>query len=705
MAGRDLFAKDKGFFENAWEGAQRGLKQSGVGIIQAVNDATDGEVYSWLNEHLGGTQTPEQIDARVRQSVDDMNAEGKGTGVGGFVGETLTSPTTYLPVLGKGLAGLVASGVATGAAQGAVSPLGVGDSRADNVKTSAIVSGIASPIAGAIARPVENLNTDKEAQRLAKEISDTGIKLTAAQATGNKNLQGLEAVLGELPLTAGKVQKRAEDQLSKFTQAVLQKAGIASDSAAPDVLRAGEETLSKGFEEVAKRNTVAVDNILLNDLAAIEQEAAKRLGGKKAYKAVSSYIDDVLATGGSIPGDVYQMTRSKLGQDANTLSDRYVAGKLKDVQRALDDAMTRSVPPDDAKIWTDLRQKWANLRTIQRAMGSTSDVSVGGKVNPNALLNATKVGNRGYATGKGDLNTLARAGKLYLPEKVGNSGSAQRLLWQRLLHGGALGGAGGVAGAAYGYSQEGPAGVLEGAAKGAVLSTLGPKAFQSVVDTPVVQKYLTNGLPDAAGGALRSGAAGVGLDLQNAAQQYEGRDLFAPDAGADSVGGSAGNDTIPALDNPLPTDIRQNEGLRHTSYNDTTGHRTVGYGFNMDSGIAPKVWERAGIDVPFKDVYAGKAGISDAHAEALGRASYEIAANDAESLYGDLKDVSQSRREALLNLSYQLGKPALSGFRNFNTAVKQGKWTDAARHLLKSEYAKQTPERAREQARKLLRDA
>lgn len=167
---------------------------------------------------------------------------------------------------------------------------------------------------------------------------------------------------------------------------------------------------------------------------------------------------------------------------------------------------------------------------------------------------------------------------------------------------------------------------------------------------------------------------------------------------ADTVEGGTGADM-------LPDDIRADEGLRHSVYTDTTGNRTVAWGFNMDSGIARNVWKRAGIKTPFKDVYAGEAAITDAEAEALGQASYQIAMDDASSLYGDLDAYAPSRREALLNLSYQLGKPSLMGFRNFNRAVKEGNWTEAARHLLKSDYAKQVPARAREQARKLLREA
>lgn len=165
------------------------------------------------------------------------------------------------------------------------------------------------------------------------------------------------------------------------------------------------------------------------------------------------------------------------------------------------------------------------------------------------------------------------------------------------------------------------------------------------------------------------------------------------------------NSTPVAPQSSLPQDIRHDEGLRHAAYQDTKGNITVGYGFNMDSGIGRKVWKAAGIPVSFDDVRSGRATIDDSHAEALGRASYEVAANDAQSLYGDLSQYSEPRKQALLNLSYQFGQPRLAKMASFNAAVKNEAWPEAVRQLLKSDYAKKDPTRAREVARKLLRNA
>lgn len=152
----------------------------------------------------------------------------------------------------------------------------------------------------------------------------------------------------------------------------------------------------------------------------------------------------------------------------------------------------------------------------------------------------------------------------------------------------------------------------------------------------------------------------------------------------------------------IPQSLKQNEGKRLGAYVDTTGNRTVGYGFNMDSGIAKRVWEKAGVSSKFDEVYNGRDAITDAEAEALGLATYEVAIDDAKSLYPDFEDYSPRRQEALLDLSYQLGGNTLRDFKKANTAIRAGRWTEAARELLKSKYAKQTPNRARRIARDLI---
>lgn len=145
----------------------------------------------------------------------------------------------------------------------------------------------------------------------------------------------------------------------------------------------------------------------------------------------------------------------------------------------------------------------------------------------------------------------------------------------------------------------------------------------------------------------------------------------------------------------LPQQLREDEGLRFSSYMDTTGNKTVGFGFNMDSGIAKRVWDKAGVGASFKDVYNGKASITPQEAEALGAASYQIAVSDARSFFPDIGKLSPARQDALLNLSYQMGLTTLNQFKGFKKALERKDYKTAAKELMNSRYFEQTPNRAR----------
>lgn len=151
------------------------------------------------------------------------------------------------------------------------------------------------------------------------------------------------------------------------------------------------------------------------------------------------------------------------------------------------------------------------------------------------------------------------------------------------------------------------------------------------------------------------------------------------------------------------SDIQRHEGLRLASYLDTKGKRTVGVGFNMDSGNARKVWKDAGVLADFDAVYNGQQRLLPNEAQALLNKSHEIAVGDAQSLYPNFKQMSKAQQLALVNLSYNMGKPTLAGFKNMNAAIRKGDMRQAVIHLKNSQYAKDvSPDRLRYVARGLL---
>lgn len=150
----------------------------------------------------------------------------------------------------------------------------------------------------------------------------------------------------------------------------------------------------------------------------------------------------------------------------------------------------------------------------------------------------------------------------------------------------------------------------------------------------------------------------------------------------------------PGPQSALPESIESDEGLSLASYDDTEGYRTVGRGFNMDNPIAPKIWKKAGIKTPFDSVKSGDMEITEEDADKLAVISHDIAVRDIKSLLPEFDKLSPARQEALVNLSYQLGKPKLQKFGSTLAAIKRGDFKQAHDLLKDSKYARQTPERA-----------
>lgn len=386
---------------------------------------------------------------------------------------------------GKGLVGVPAAGAVEGAVfsgmtEGDLSGATIG--AAGSTLTSA---------AGKIARPIAKGTISKVREGYTNTLKAAGIdNLTPAQLTGSKNLETVESVLNHMIPTAGASRNRTEGQLKKFTRAALQKAGIDADEVTPQVRAMAEATFSKRYDNLLKGQTVKIDHAVLDTMADLTTKQLDKLP-TNVRPIVSSYMRDIVQAGGKMSGAAYQEARSNLSAQARAManSDPFTASMLRRIRNTLDDAAERSLPKYKKGEWRKLNREYANYKVIQKAASRVSEDSLEGILSPAALLQAVETANKTKSQkGYGDLYELARAGRAALPDKVPNSGTAQRQAVQQLLTAGALGA--GAGGAAYGQTQD----PLE-AAKWAALGLAGPKAAQLAIQSPAGQRYFTQGLP------------------------------------------------------------------------------------------------------------------------------------------------------------------------------------------------------------------
>lgn len=126
----------------------------------------------------------------------------------------------------------------------------------------------------------------------------------------------------------------------------------------------------------------------------------------------------------------------------------------------------------------------------------------------------------------------------------------------------------------------------------------------------------------------------------------------------------------------LVVELKRDEGLRLSAYQDTLGYWTIGYGHQSPT------------------IHKGMA-ISEKKAESLLMLDIGSAIEVAK-LYLDpvaLDSLSDNRQRALVNMAFNLGTGIFS-FRKLKQAIVDGEWSKASRCALDSLWAAQVKGRA-----------
>lgn len=292
----------------------------------------------------------------------------------------------------------------------------------------AIVGGLAP---SGIARVVTPAPASAARQRLVDILANEGVtSLTAGQRSGNKALQYAESILGDGPGAGSGAARIQEQGQRQFTEAALRRAGTGPD-ATPEVLAANNQRLRNAFEDLSARNTLNPDNQFVTDIVDAVRNY-RRVPDSQQRQMVQGYVDDIVdhVNAGAMPGPQYQEMRSRLSRQSNNLrqSDPTLSEALGDMRNALDNAMERSISPEDIQAWRQARREYGAQKVIEQAASRAGEATAEGQIVPANLRNAAAVRNRGaYARGEGDFSELARAGSGVMTP-LPNSGTGQRNL-------------------------------------------------------------------------------------------------------------------------------------------------------------------------------------------------------------------------------------------------------------------------------------
>lgn len=128
------------------------------------------------------------------------------------------------------------------------------------------------------------------------------------------------------------------------------------------------------------------------------------------------------------------------------------------------------------------------------------------------------------------------------------------------------------------------------------------------------------------------------------------------------------NDTL------LLAELRRDEGVRRSAYQDSLGLWTIGVGRLIDG--------------------RKNGGLSDEEIDYLLHNDVEAVRAELDAALPWWRSLDLVRQRVLLNMAFNLGVPGLLGFKNTLAAVKAHDWDRAAAGMLASKWAGQVKDRA-----------
>ena len=406
------------------------------GIANMIRGGSFGEGYSKGVADFRAREEAGRKENPITATLGEV-AGGVGTGLGAArAGLTLMRGAKSLPqAIGRG----VVEGAGYGALHGAGTAEGGLTERLQGAQsgatTGAVVGGVVPVVArgvgAAVNRAVAPVGADPTRQAAIDILTREGVPVSAGQRTGSKALKYAESFLGDAPLAGGQATRFMGEQAEAFTDAAMKRMG-ASGRATPENLSAAKSRIGQVFDDLSARNTMRADQSLAKDLGTALNKYGRALPSQQK-QIVGNYATDIVerikAGNGTMPGQDYQTIRSELGRVARNASgnDDNFADAARAIRNALDDNMTRSIKPEDAKAWKAANRQYAAMKTIEKAATGGGENAAAGLISPAQLRIASMQGGgrSSYAQGQGDFAELARAGNQIMTP-LPDSGTAQR---------------------------------------------------------------------------------------------------------------------------------------------------------------------------------------------------------------------------------------------------------------------------------------
>lgn len=380
-------------------------------------------------DQMRGKATQQDVDEK--RKMDAALTEGPVGGGLKFAGQTL--PTIALPYgfVAKGVSKVAPAvartveGAVIGGTQGALQPVGSGESRLFNTLSGAtmgtIFPGVAATYRGASG------SMTPEAAALAKKARDQfKIPLQASDLTDSSFLKSLNSLYGDLPITGARTAAKRDAKQMAFNRAVGETFGAEGDRLTTDVVKKAKDKMSDTFDDIYSRNPA--NAFTLNQEFNSVLSRVTKEGTADQQRIIKSRLNELFEridpNTGEIDGQFFNRWQANLRMKAGNddLLNEFRSAALK--------AYNKGVSGSDAELLSKTRGQYKNFKTLDPLL----DKATTGDISPGLLLNRVANQTNNFSSGGGgDLADLARIGNRFMVDRTPQTGGSTRGLLQNSL--------------------------------------------------------------------------------------------------------------------------------------------------------------------------------------------------------------------------------------------------------------------------------
>lgn len=258
--------------------------------------------------------------------------------------------------------------------------------------------------------------------RSVATLDQADIPLTSGQRSGTNFVKSTERTLSEVPYSGRPLQQFFEKQQQAFQKALLKMSGNnrGDTMVTRQTLQNTADDLSNDYVSALSGKTVSIaDDEFLDGLGAIEAKHTQFVDDPsktRVRQIVNGFLDESSKNGGKVSGEWYQQQRSLFARRA--MKNTEVADLYGDLKGLLDDAFVRAAGP----VKGNLDSRYARFKQLQAIFDRNGGPAASeGFISPVAVAREAS-----GAPGGREWQDFTRAAAAVLPDRLGNSGTAQR---------------------------------------------------------------------------------------------------------------------------------------------------------------------------------------------------------------------------------------------------------------------------------------